>query len=156
MAGIARKACQHALQLQSIVVFLKLIMSEPKVAGVSKIPESPQDGVLEVCQILRQFVAERDWSQFHTPKNLASALCVEAAELLEIFQWLPTGQPSELSESAKTAAKHEMADVMNYLIMLADSLEVDLLAACKEKIGLNALKYPVAQTRGDARKYTEY
>jgi NTP pyrophosphatase (non-canonical NTP hydrolase) len=84
------------------------------------------------------------------------ALSVEVAELLEVFQWLPTGSPAELSDQARIAVRHEMADVMNYLIMLADKLDVDLVAACKEKIAINALKYPVSQVRGDARKYSDY
>jgi dCTP diphosphatase len=105
---------------------------------------------------LRQFVAERDWAQFHTPKNLACALSVEAAELLEPFQWLNSGGPDELSAETRSAIRHEMADVLNYLIMLADQLDVDLLAAAQEKIALNALKYPAAQVHGDARKYSDY
>lgn len=121
---------------------------------------TPEDTSTDACRAvrdkLRQFVADRDWAQFHTPKNLASALTVEAAELLEIFQWLPTGKPAELNEQARTAVRHEMADVMNYLIMLADSLDVDLFAACEEKIALNALKYPAPLVKGDARKYSEY
>jgi len=91
---------------------------------------------------LRIFVAERDWQQFHTPKNLASALAVEAAELLEPFQWLKSGELTELSEDQQTAIRHEMADVLNYLVMLADRLNVDLVAAAQEKIILNAQKYP--------------
>ena len=110
----------------------------------------------ELRDALRVFVAERDWAQFHTPKNLASALSVEAAELLEPFQWLSTGRPDQLSSVAQVAIRHEMADVLSYLIMLADQLDVDLITATKEKIALNALKYPVAQVRGDARKYTDY
>lgn len=105
---------------------------------------------------LRGFVAERDWAQFHTPKNLASALCVEAAELLEPFQWLKTGNLDELNDDAQKDIRHEMADVLNYLVMLADQLGVDLIAAAEEKIALNALKYPAEQVRGDARKYTDY
>jgi dCTP diphosphatase len=105
---------------------------------------------------LRGFVAERDWAQFHTPKNLASALSVEAAELLEPFQWLKTGQLDELNEDVKKNIRHEMADVLNYLVMLADQLNVDLIAAATEKIALNALKYPAAQVHGDARKYSDY
>lgn len=105
---------------------------------------------------LRHFVAERDWAQFHTPKNLASALSVEAAELLEPFQWLKTGNNDELSEDVTKNIRHEMADVLNYLVMLADQLNVDLIAAAEEKIALNALKYPVEQVRGDARKYSAY
>ena len=115
-----------------------------------------RDSLLVLRDQLRVFVAERDWSQFHTPKNLASALSVEAAELLEPFQWLPTGQQSELDEHAQTNIRHEMADVLNYLIMLADQLNVDLFTTAQEKITLNALKYPAQQVHGDARKYTEY
>lgn len=107
-------------------------------------------------QQLRDFASERDWAQFHTPKNLASALCVEAAELLEPFQWLATGNSEELDESQRQAIRHEMADVLSYLILLADKLDVDLIAATREKIALNALKYPAGQVRGDARKYSDY
>lgn len=114
------------------------------------------DALKALRQQLRDFAAERDWQQFHTPKNLASALCVEAAELLEPFQWLATGKLEELDEPQRQAIRHEMADVLSYLIMLADKLEVDLIAATREKIALNALKYPVGQVRGDARKYSEY
>lgn len=114
------------------------------------------DQYAEIRQRLREFVAERDWAQFHTPKNLASALTVEAAELLEIFQWLPTGKADELNEEARVGIRHEMADVLNYLVMLADALDVDLFAASMEKIVLNGLKYPALQVKGDARKYTEY
>lgn len=114
------------------------------------------DQYAEIRQRLREFVAERDWAQFHTPKNLASALTVEAAELLEIFLWLPTGKADELNEEARVAIRHEMADVLNYLVMLADALDVDLFAASMEKIVLNGLKYPALQVKGDARKYTEY
>ncbi|MFZ6733882.1 nucleotide pyrophosphohydrolase [Undibacterium sp. Ji42W] len=117
---------------------------------------APEVQYADIRDRLRQFVAERDWAQFHTPKNLASALTVEAAELLEIFQWLPTGKADELDEQAKTAIRHEMADVLNYLVMLADALHVDLFAASMEKIVLNAIKYPVEQVKGDARKYTAY
>lgn len=105
---------------------------------------------------LRDFVSERDWGQFHTPKNLASALSVEAAELLEPFQWLTSGYANELNEDVKMNIRHEMADVLNYLVMLADQMNVDLIAAATEKIALNALKYPVEQVRGDARKYSDY
>ncbi|GGX05163.1 nucleotide pyrophosphohydrolase [Undibacterium macrobrachii] len=103
---------------------------------------------------LRNFVAEREWQQFHTPKNLASALIVEAAELLEPFQWLKSGEPEELDAQTRTAIQHEMADVLNYLVMLADRLDIDLLAAAHEKIQLNAQKYPVPLARGSAQKYT--
>ncbi|MDR5768456.1 nucleotide pyrophosphohydrolase [Caballeronia sp. LZ008] len=106
--------------------------------------------------MLREFVRERDWSRFHSPKNLAAALSVEASELLEPFTWLATGDRTELDESKLQAIRHEMADVLAYLVMLADSLDVDLHRALIEKMALNRSKYPVHKVKGDARKYTEY
>src|SRR4030095_4181904 len=91
---------------------------------------------------LRKFVAERDWDQFHSPKNLAMALSVEAAELMEHFQWLTEEQSKELTDEKLKEVRHELADVLIYLIRLADKLDVDLFAAAKEKIELNAKKYP--------------
>jgi dCTP diphosphatase len=109
----------------------------------------------ELREKLRGFTEERDWQQFHTPKNLATALSVEAAELLEPFQWLKTGEVRELTPDSLAAIRYEMADVLNYLVMLADSLDVDLLAAAHEKIQLNAQKYPIEAARGNAQKYTQ-
>lgn len=106
--------------------------------------------------MLRAFVLERDWDQFHSPKNLATALSVEAAELLEPFQWLATGDGDELTESARAAVRLEMADVLAYLLLLADRMKVDLCQALAEKIALNAEKYPANEVRGSARKYTAY
>lgn len=106
--------------------------------------------------MLRAFVLERRWGQFHTPKNLATALSVEAAELLEPFQWLATGDGDELTESARAAVRLEMADVLAYLLLLADRMKVDLCEALAEKIALNAEKYPANEVRGSARKYTAY
>ena len=106
--------------------------------------------------IVRQFVEERDWDQFHTPKNLASALSVEAAELLEHFQWLQHGRADELGPDKLVEVRHEMADVLVYLVRLADKLDVDLLAAVQDKMVLNRTKYPADLVRGDARKYDEY
>ncbi|WP_074297498.1 nucleotide pyrophosphohydrolase [Paraburkholderia phenazinium] len=105
---------------------------------------------------MRQFVSERDWDQFHTPKNLATALSVEASELLEPFQWLVSGDASELDEAKLTAIRHEMADVLVYLVRLADKLDVDLFQAVQEKMVLNRAKYPADKVRGDSRKYSEY
>jgi NTP pyrophosphatase (non-canonical NTP hydrolase) len=112
--------------------------------------------LLQLRELVRQFVDERDWDQFHTPKNLASALTVEAAELLEHFQWLQNGRAEELGEAKLVEVRHEMADVLVYLVRLADKLDVDLLAAVQEKMVLNRAKYPAEQVRGDARKYYEY
>jgi NTP pyrophosphatase (non-canonical NTP hydrolase) len=112
--------------------------------------------LLQLRDLVRQFVDERDWDQFHTPKNLASALTVEAAELLEHFQWLQHGRADELGPDKLSEVRHEMADVLVYLVRLADKLDVDLLAAVQEKMVLNRAKYPAEQVRGDARKYYEY
>jgi len=106
--------------------------------------------------LVRVFVDERDWDQFHTPKNLSSALSVEAAELLEHFQWLQHGQADELGPDKLVQVRHEMADVLVYLVRLADKLDVDLMAAVEEKMVLNRAKYPAELVRGDARKYDEY
>ena len=114
------------------------------------------DQLSDVCDLVRAFVSERDWDQFHTPKNLAIALSVEAAELLEPFQWLKSGNIDELSNEKRTEIRHEIADVFVYLIMLADKMNVDLIDAAKEKIALNSLKYPAERVRGDARKSSEY
>jgi len=110
----------------------------------------------QLRDIVRTFVDERDWDQFHSPKNLASALTVEAAELLEHFQWLQSGRLEELGADKLVEVRHEMADVLVYLVRLADKLDVDLFAAVQEKMVLNRAKYPAEQVRGDARKYDEY
>ena len=88
--------------------------------------------------LVRVFVDERDWDQFHTPKNLASALAVEAAELLEHFQWLQHGRIEELGADKLVQVRHEMADVLVYLVRLADKLDVDLMAAVEEKMSSTA------------------
>lgn len=106
--------------------------------------------------LVRVFVDERDWDQFHTPKNLSAALSVEAAELLEHFQWLQHGRADELGPEKLVQVRHEMADVLVYLVRLADKLDVDLVAAVEEKMVLNRAKYPAELVRGDARKYDEY
>lgn len=110
----------------------------------------------ELRDIVRAFAAERDWDKFHTPKNLAVSLCVEAAELLEPFQWLETGNQDELTTKQLMNIRHEMADVLIYLLRLADKFDVELASAVREKLDLNALKYPVERVKGDARKYNEY
>lgn len=104
---------------------------------------------------LRRFTAARDWQQFHTPKNLAMALNVEAAELLEHFQWLTAAQSVRLDARRKRAVADEIADVLLYLTRLADVLHLDPLAAAQRKLRRNARKYPVRRARGNARKYSE-
>jgi NTP pyrophosphatase (non-canonical NTP hydrolase) len=104
---------------------------------------------------LREFAAQRDWDKFHSPKNLASALAVEAAELLEPFQWLTEEQSRSLDEKRRAAAAEELADVQIYLIRLADKLNIDLLQAVRAKMVRNAEKYPVESFKGSARKYSD-
>ncbi len=115
---------------------------------------APVSDLHELRAVIRQFSSERDWLRFHTPKNLAMALSVEVAELLEHFQWLPTGADHELDAAAREGIRHEMADVLVYLIQLADHTGVDLRNAVLEKMELNARKYPVELARGKADKYT--
>ena len=101
---------------------------------------------------LRKFAQERDWEQFHTPKNLSMALTVEAAELQEIFQWLTAEQSAALNDAQRQHAAEEMADVLLYLCRLADVLGIDLHAAADAKLEANALKYPAGEVRGSADK----
>jgi dCTP diphosphatase len=111
--------------------------------------------LLDIRDDLRRFAAERDWEQFHSPKNLAIALTVEASELLETFQWLTDEASTELPPEKIVRVREEMADVLLYLVRLADKLDVDLLDAAQDKIELNAKKYPPDKARGISRKYTE-
>jgi dCTP diphosphatase len=104
---------------------------------------------------LREFAAARDWDQFHSPKNLAMALAAEAGELLEVFQWLTEEQSRGLTPEAQTSASEEIADVLLYLVRLADKLGIDPLEAARRKLAQNAQKYPVDKARGHARKYTD-
>ena len=99
---------------------------------------------------LHRFAEDREWQPFHTPKNLASALVVEAAELLECFQWLTPKQSQNLSSYERAMVKEEMADVLIYLVRLATVLDVDLLAAAFDKLKINAANYPVDEVRGKA------
>ena len=104
---------------------------------------------------LRRFADAREWQQFHTPKNLAMALAVEAAELLEHFQWLTADESTVLDARRRRAVADEIADVLLYLTRLADVLGIDAVAAARRKMKTNGKKYPVARARGNARKYTE-
>jgi dCTP diphosphatase len=104
---------------------------------------------------LRRFADERDWDQFHSPKNLAMALIVEAAELVEHFQWLTEEQSQTLSPKKLAEVEQEIADIQIYLIRLADKLGVDMEKAVNAKIELNAKKYPAEKVRGSAVKYSD-
>jgi NTP pyrophosphatase (non-canonical NTP hydrolase) len=109
----------------------------------------------ELAEKLRTFAAERDWEPYHTPKNLAAALIVEAAELLEHFQWLGSEESARLAPEQREQVALEMADVLLYLVRMADRLGVDLLGAATRKLAINAQKYPVALARGTHAKYTD-
>ena len=104
---------------------------------------------------LRDFAVARDWNQFHSPKNLAIALSVEAGELLEHFQWISDKDSLTVPRTKLGEIEKEMADVLLYLIRLADIMNVDLIQAAERKIRINARKYPVEKSRGSAKKYTE-
>lgn len=104
---------------------------------------------------LRNFATARDWEQFHSPKNLAIALSVEAGELLEVFQWLTEEQSRTLDAKAHAAASDEIADVLLYLIRLGDQLGIDPVAAAQRKMEKNAQKYPADKARGSNKKYDE-
>ncbi|MGD9388176.1 MAG: nucleotide pyrophosphohydrolase [Gammaproteobacteria bacterium] len=109
----------------------------------------------DLSRRLADFAAERDWDQFHSPKNLAMALAAETGELLEHFQWLTEARSAELEAAELEAVALELADVQLYLVRLADQLGVDLVAAAHRKIELNAHKYPADRARGHARKYDQ-
>ena len=117
-------------------------------------PDRAPGNLDELAALVRAFAAERDWDQFHTPKNLASALAVEAAELLENFQWLTAEESGALAPAALAEVRAEVADVLLYLIRISDKLGIDPIAAAHEKITANALKYPVDKARGSAKKYS--
>jgi NTP pyrophosphatase (non-canonical NTP hydrolase) len=105
---------------------------------------------------VRRFVVEREWDQFHSPKNLSMALIVEAAEMVEHFQWLTEEQSCNLTPEKLAEVELELADIQIYLISLAEKLQLDLVAAVDKKLALNAEKYPADKVRGSFKKYTEY
>ena len=105
---------------------------------------------------LKQFAVERDWEQFHAPKNLAMALIVEAAELVEHFQWLNEAQSESLPEDKLQEVAFELADIFIYSLRLSERLGIDLLETVEKKIAINEQKYPVEKVKGSSKKYTEY
>ncbi|MDH5613239.1 MAG: nucleotide pyrophosphohydrolase [Gammaproteobacteria bacterium] len=110
----------------------------------------------QLRQKISDFAAARDWDQFHSPKNLSMAMIVEAAELVEHFQWLTEEQSQSLADDKRAEVENELADIFVYLIRMADKLDIDLLDAANKKLKINAEKYPVDKVRGSAKKYTEY
>jgi|SRR6266850_1063706 len=112
--------------------------------------------IADLAERLRRFAAERDWDQFHSPKNLAMALVAEAGELAAEFQWLTEEQSRAPKPEELVRIRAESADVLNYLVRLADKLGFDLFAAAFEKIEQNERRYPATKVHGSSKKYTEY
>lgn len=110
----------------------------------------------ELKKRLAKFAADRDWNQFHSPKNLSMALAAESGELLEQFQWLTEEQSKKLSEEKLHSIEEELADIQIYLIRLADKLNINIIDAVSKKIEVNERKYPVERVKGSAKKYDEY
>ena len=110
----------------------------------------------QLSRRLHRFAQERDWEQFHSPKNLSMALIGECGELVEHFQWLTEEQSHALPPETFAEVELEMADIQIYLLRLAERLGVDLLGAVERKIAINEHKYPADRVRGSAKKYTEY
>ena len=115
----------------------------------------PPDRLETLRARLAEFVAKRDWDQFHNPKNLAMAVAAEAGELLEHFQWLTPAQAAALPRATRREVALECADILLFLLRLCDRLDIDLAAAAERKLALNAKKYPVAKARGRATKYNK-
>ena len=111
--------------------------------------------VNKIMKMLRVFASERDWEKFHSPKNLAMALSVEASELVEIFQWMSEKESelANLNEANLDRAKEEIADILIYLIRISDELKIDLESAVKKKLSINEVKYPVESSKGSSLKY---
>ncbi len=116
----------------------------------------PPDSLEQLRRRLAKFAADREWDPFHSPKNLAMALVGEAGELVEHFQWLSEDESRALSPEKRRAVAHELADILIYLIRLADKLDVDLIQAVEEKIGINESRYPRDKVRGNARRAEDY
>jgi dCTP diphosphatase len=104
---------------------------------------------------LRRFIEERDWDKFHSPKNLAISISLEAAEILEHYQWKTDEQSHDLSEEEKEELAREIADVFIYLLRLSERLQIDMCESAVNKIEENAKKYPVEKSRGRSTKYTK-
>jgi dCTP diphosphatase len=113
------------------------------------------DSLRELAEQLERFALDRDWQQFHSPKNLVSALVVEAGEVLEHFQWMTEEQSRQLTSERRDAVGAELADVLLYLVQLAAALRLDLLAAAQAKLKVNEAKYPADRARGNSRKYDD-
>ena len=115
-----------------------------------------QDSLETLKTRLQEFSKERDWEQFHSPKNLSMALIAEAAELIEHFQWLTQEQSNKLPADKLKEVEQELADILIYLIRISDKLGIDLIEAAEKKIEVNSEKYPADAVKGSAKKYSQY
>ena len=113
--------------------------------------------IQKMQEFFKSFVKEREWDQFHTPKNLSMALSIETSELMEIFQWLSEKESCEIKKNPrkKQAIIDEIADILSYLIRLADILDIDLEKAFWDKFKKNVQKYPINLAKGKHSKYNE-
>lgn len=114
------------------------------------------DALLVLTLAMRQFAEEREWDQFHSPKNLSMALAGEAGELLDCFRWLTENDSYHLDDKQAQAVKEELADVLLFTVRLADKLNIDLFSAAQQKMVKNAANYPAEKVKGNAKKYSEY
>ncbi len=119
-------------------------------------PDSPTDSLQQLNKKLLAFARERDWEQFHSPKNLSMALIAECAELVEHFQWMNQAQSQQLEKEKKEQVALELADILIYLVRIAERLDIDLIDAANRKVQINQRRYPTDQVYGDARRAEEY
>jgi NTP pyrophosphatase (non-canonical NTP hydrolase) len=110
----------------------------------------------QLAQMMIDFRAQRDWEQFHTPKDMAIGLCLEAAELLELMQWKHGQELADHLEKHRAELSDELADVLGWILLLAHDFKIDLAEAYRQKMAKNEAKYPVHKVKGSSRKYTEY
>lgn len=107
----------------------------------------------KAIEIIKEFIKQRDWEQFHDPKNLAISLNLESSEVLELFQWT---KDNEINKNKITNLKDELADVYYWLLLLADQYEIDIEKALEEKMKKNEEKYPIDKSKGNSEKYSEF
>lgn len=110
----------------------------------------------QLKQKILKFREERDWKQFHNPKNLAMSIAIEASELMELYQWLSLDESIKYSKENREEIEKEVADIFNYLILFANDLDIDLIKATSDKLEISKKKYPVKKAKGNSTKYNKY
>lgn len=146
------------MSFQSIVQGARLLRENhtKSLSTLDMLHDKPINSLESLRDILRDFAKERDWDQYHTPKNLSMALIAEAAELIEHFQWVNGELSHILEEKTRQSIEEELADILIYLVRISDKLRIDLYRAVERKLVINEKKYPADKVRGSAKKYTEY